>query len=338
MGQQPKVSIIVPVYNVEAHLTQCLDSLTGQTWQYLEIILVNDGSIDGSYEICRDYARRDNRIRLISKANGGLSDARNKGLDAAEGAYILLVDSDDYIEKNAVSRLVETARKHRADVVVCNYDMVSETGERIPSEDPYRDPEQVYETGTEFYREGCAADQGNKTCNLAWGKLYRGSLFQQIRYPVGRLLEDEWTTYKLLAEAGRTVYVHEILCHYRIRRNSIMTGDNPAKFWDALDAFEERVLFFKERQEWQIYWSTLNMLLGRYIVSYYTSELPERRQQIYQRCKALYQREKGRISSVKRTQYILFLSSPGLYRWVRNRLDGQLNRELRKEQRGKAGK
>ena len=153
MNCNGKVSVVVPVYNVESYLEKCMDSIVGQTYSNLEIILVNDRSTDGSCEICEKYAGRDGRIKLISKKNGGLSDARNAGLDAASGEYLFFVDSDDFLELNAISELVSRAKAYEADVVVCNYTYAHEKdGNLIPLRSSAEALE-VYETGTDFYRQ-----------------------------------------------------------------------------------------------------------------------------------------------------------------------------------------
>lgn len=318
MNKDYKVSIIVPIYNVEKYVAKCIDSLIGQTYSNIEIILVNDGSTDGSRGICEKYAHNDNRIKLINKNNGGLSDARNKGLDIATGEYVFLVDSDDYIDLNTISLLIKKAGEYQADVVVCNYIHVLEKQGDLFSFETSADTVEVYDTGIDFYRQICDGKNRIGHCNLAWGKLYKTSLFKKIRYPFGKIHEDEWTTYKVLAEAKRTVYIDDILYYYLIRDGSIMRTKKPERDLHRIEAYEERYKFFEERNEDKIVYHTLSMLLGGYIIDYYKISNPDIRKMLYKKCKKLYRKERKRFGLVKRCQYCLFLTSPQIYKKLRS--------------------
>ena len=321
MNCNGKVSVVVPVYNVESYLEKCMDSIVGQTYSNLEIILVNDGSTDGSCEICEKYAGRDGRIKLISKKNGGLSDARNAGLDAASGEYLFFVDSDDFLELNAISELVSRAKAYEADVVVCNYTYAHEKdGNLIPLRSSAEALE-VYETGTDFYRQCCRDNNRLGHSNLAWGKLYRMNLFKDIRFPVGKIHEDEMTIYKVLAEALRTVYLDDVLYYYVVRAGSIMSVKSPEQDLHRIEAYEERYRFFEARNENEIVNHTLSLLLGGYILDYYRIDNPETKKELYEKCKGVFREERKRFHFLKKCQYVLFLGSPKIYRIVR-RMDG----------------
>ena len=214
MEQKPLLSVIVPVYKVEAYLPQCVDSLCSQTYPNLEIILVDDGSPDRCGALCDDYARRDSRFRVIHKENGGLSDARNAGIEAATGEYLAFADSDDWLEPDAYQALMEAALRHRAELVCAGrYD--EEEGACTVGLCPERE-ELV--SGTELVRRIFHWDHLD---SAAWDKLYARRLFRDIRYPVGRVVEDVPTTYRIALLAGGGVLLPKPVYHYRHRSGSI---------------------------------------------------------------------------------------------------------------------
>ena len=202
------ISVIVPIYKVEAYLKKCIKSIQNQTYSNLEIILVDDGSPDGCGAICDRYAKEDTRIRVIHKENGGLSDARNKGLDIATGEYILFVDSDDYIHPQMVEILLQHLEVVDADMAVCGFKTVEENEEVI------FDCFDICETaGREKKTEVVGIDAGevfegqavmnnlqykNLLTVVAWNKLYKAELFAELRYPKGRVQEDEFLVHHIL--------------------------------------------------------------------------------------------------------------------------------------------
>lgn len=216
--EQPLISVIVPVYNVEAYLCRCVDSILAQTYGHLEVILVDDGTKDNSDKICDDYAARDPRVKVIHKENGGLSSARNAGLDVAKGEYIGFVDSDDWIEPDCYAHMLSCLKKHDAKVACAGrYDVYSATGERKVGLCPAR--EELLDAGEMVSRiflwDGCDS--------AAWDKLYHRSLFEGIRYPLGKICEDVPTTYRVILKAGRVVMCDKPLYNYYHRPGSITT-------------------------------------------------------------------------------------------------------------------
>ena len=172
-----KVSVIVPVYNVEKYLKQCLDSIVDQTLEDLEIVLVDDGSVDSSGTICDEYAKKDSRIEVIHKANGGLSDARNVGISKAKGRYIGFVDSDDYIKEDMYEILLNLIKKYDADVSICNLYDVIDGNECIRNK----------ENGIREYSRLDILKEVLLDKNIqsyAWNKLYEKELFDEIKYPI----------------------------------------------------------------------------------------------------------------------------------------------------------
>lgn len=213
------VSVIVPVYKVEKYLPQCIESIINQEYSELEIILVDDGSPDNCGKICDEYEKRDSRIRAIHKANGGLSDARNAGIDAAAGAYITCVDSDDLIHSRYVLRMMELMRED-VDLVVCASRKFADGTEPGKTCSIFETPD-VF-TSAEALRELLRQD-GQNFEPSACGKLYRRELFDNdLRFPLGVYCEDLALTYRLVDRAKKTVRTKEPLYYYRQRAESIM--------------------------------------------------------------------------------------------------------------------
>lgn len=242
------VSVIVPVYNVEQYLEQCLDSIIKQTYSSLEILIINDGSTDQSGEIASRYAGLDDRIILLEKKNGGLSDARNYGLDRVSGDYIMFVDSDDYIEADMVEYLLNVIEKADAQIAVCGYRIVGEDGENLPDWESFpkekvvcsRDYWKVYHE--EAYIYGV----------VAWNKLYHKAVFDRIRFPAGKVHEDEFILHKLIHIVDRIVCCPAKKYQYRQRKGSIMNlrghgGSRDFFSADALQAFLIRLEYFMKK-------------------------------------------------------------------------------------------
>lgn len=235
------ISVIVPVYKVEKYLERCVESIRNQTYSNIEIILVDDGSPDSCPTVCDRYAEKDGRIRVIHKENGGLSDARNVGIDAACGEYIGFVDSDDYIHSEMYENLVRSIKKTGAEIAVCGVRKVYDTD---PEEQPVRDQDKVKVcSGIQAVKNIFEPDLYLQSV-VAWNKLYRKELFDNVRYPVGKLHEDEFTTYKLLNKCKKVVYIEEKYYYYYQRTDSIM-GRKAVHFTnDNLEAYEEMAEFF----------------------------------------------------------------------------------------------
>ena len=210
-----KVSVIIPVYKVEPYLNKCVDSVINQTYRNVEIILVDDGSPDRCGEICDEYASKDNRIKVIHKQNGGLSDARNEGLKIATGEYISLLDSDDYWKPKYLEDSVSFLQDNNVDLVVFPLCSVNEKGEIIKELDSRKmkvlTPEEALCMMFSSSLPWCAQ-----------GKLYKKHLFDGITYPVGMLMEDKATTYKIFEKCNRILFVECSDYMYLIREGSIM--------------------------------------------------------------------------------------------------------------------
>ncbi|MDO4780792.1 MAG: glycosyltransferase [Candidatus Saccharibacteria bacterium] len=212
-----KVSVIVPVYNVEAYLCRCVDSILAQTYQNTEIILVDDGSPDNCPAICDQYATQDKRVKVIHKQNGGLSDARNAGIAAATGEWLAFVDGDDWVEQPFIATLVKTAVDSEADVAVCGYKLIYPGWSQAVTVGRHMvlDRETALVDLLTYQRYGGV---------MTWNKLYRARLFHDnaIQFPKGKIHEDNFTTYKTYMVAQRVAYCDEPLYGYVQREDSIM--------------------------------------------------------------------------------------------------------------------
>lgn len=219
------ISVIIPVYNVEKYLVECVESVLNQTYKNLEIILVDDGSPDRCPEMCDEYARKDSRVKVIHKKNGGLSDARNAGIDVATGEYISFVDSDDYVSEDMIGVLYERAVQTQADLTFCSIEKVDENGKRISLENVGTS---VYDRN-EFWENKYYQQQSAST--VAWNKLYKKHIFYKLRYAVGRIHEDDIILLKVIEKCNIIATVQQGRYMYRQRNDSIMhTEYTLAKF------------------------------------------------------------------------------------------------------------
>ena len=240
--QTPLVSIIVPIYKVESYLRRCLDSIVHQTYTNLEIILVDDGSPDNSPQICDEYASRDNRIVVIHKKNGGLSDARNAGLDICTGEYISFIDSDDWVEKNYIETLISSALMQDADIVIGSFDLIR---------DNKSEASEPFQSGTFDKKEIFFKIITAQTTHLgiSWGKLYKKKILGGEHFPVGKTQEDNYTSYKFIYKAHKICCVDRVLYHYFQRENSISKLDTSNNFMDVV---KEQFDFLLEKKEYEL--------------------------------------------------------------------------------------
>lgn len=259
------ITVIVPVYNVEKYLSKCIESIINQTYSDLEIILIDDGSTDRSGEICDEYQKKDNRIKVIHKKNGGLSDARNWGLNIATGKYIAFLDSDDWIDKDLYKQLYNLINKYNSDIAICNFkNAYSEDIELI-----YSDKEEVYSNVQAL--EKIYSEQYLQMI-VAWNKLYRAEIIKDKRYPVGKIHEDEFLTPILLERANKIVYTNSELIYYRQTPNSIMNSKFNIKRLDYLYSVDNRIKLFKEKKLDYLYSKALGEKVTAIINFYYKTK------------------------------------------------------------------
>lgn len=252
---EPLISIIIPIYRVEQYLRRCLDSVVNQTYANLDIILVDDGSPDNCPQICDDYAAKDNRITVIHKKNGGLSDARNAGLDICKGKFISFVDSDDWIDTNYVKVLFDLLTETNTDIAIANFFKTDGT-KKAPAFPIH------HKTLTPAEAIICCTRGNTPAFAISCSKLYKKELFDNLRFPVGKYHEDEFTTHLLFYKSASIAYTSQVLYYYYSRETSIMATQHP---YDALEAFEQRYLFFKEKKELELLPHLLPPLCWHYL-------------------------------------------------------------------------
>ena len=236
----PLISVIVPVYKVEPYLSRCIDSILSQTFTDFELILVDDGSPDSCGKICDDYSQKDKRIKVIHKENGGLSSARNAGIDWAfansNSQWLTFIDSDDWIHPQYLELLFSTATSTNTDICVCEYTeaTIFSSFEKLNNVTTQQTtPEELF-----VYHHIIAT--------VAWGKLYKKSCFEKIRYPLGKIHEDEYTTYKILFEKSYVSYLNATLYFYYSNPDGITRIEWTPQKLDSIRALEEQINYFRK--------------------------------------------------------------------------------------------
>jgi glycosyltransferase involved in cell wall biosynthesis len=220
------VSIVIPVYNVEPYIERCLKSVISQSYKNIEIILIDDGSTDNSATICDQYSKIDTRIKVIHKKNGGLSSARNVGINISSGTYICFIDSDDYISEDYVDYLYSLINKYDSDISVCDCEMFFDKLKNIKQKEEIQIFDKIEMLKNVLY--------GKHSYISAWGKLYKKDLFEDINYPEGQIYEDVNTTYLLYEKANNVVVSNQKKYYYYIHNNSITTKSFSEKNFDIL--------------------------------------------------------------------------------------------------------
>ena len=252
------ISVIVPIYNVEKYLSECIESILHQTYKNLEIILVDDGSPDGCGKICDEYEKKDNRIKVNHKKNGGLGDARNKGIKAATGEYLFFVDSDDVLEYLILEKLHDALFQMKAQVAICGFQYIDHLGVK---KDKCSATDKLFlASGKEIQKRYFGTYNDSMIYTVAWNKLYRKELFQNIEYPSGVLHEDEFLTLRLLYPAEIIAVIPYIGYLYRMRDESIMDCFDARRF-QLFDAYLARLQFYEEKNEKELWTRTFQLYL-----------------------------------------------------------------------------
>lgn len=223
--QDKKVSIIIPLYNVADYVGECIESLIRQTYQNLEIIIVDDDSSDNSLEICNAASKKDSRIKVVHKENGGAASARNRALDLRTGEYTCFVDSDDYVEEDYIERLVYVLETTEADVAVCSFTYLYKNSTLNKG---YNGP-QIEMTQIEYLQRFLS----DWTCGLIWNKIFKTEVVGKIRFPEGHKIDDEFFTYRLIMNCKKVTMFSDALYNYRMRASSVMKES---------DSYRERIL------------------------------------------------------------------------------------------------
>ena len=258
------VSVIIPIYKIEDYIYHSVESVVNQTYQNIEIILVDDGSPDKCPKICDEWAEKDNRVKVIHKKNGGLSDARNAGLDIAKGNYIIFLDGDDKMDVDAVKILYETIIKNNADIVMTDYCYIKAIDE-IPNVEKNNYVETIYE-GKDIFE--LIYNKKHPKIMLSWGKIYKKEIFDDIRFPKGKIHEDDYVLHRVLHKTNKFVHISTELFLNSLRPGSITASKFTSKRFDALDAILDRVEFCKKEKP-EYYQKSVYKLL-KVTMLYYT--------------------------------------------------------------------
>ena len=311
---EPLISVIVPVYKVEQYLDRCVKSIVTQSYDNLEIILVDDGSPDRCSAMCDTWAEKDNRIQVIHKTNGGLSDARNAGVRACTGEYAVFVDSDDFIESQMIEKLYTAAVKYDAPLAICRVhcmdDLGNPTGESdelcMPGE--CLDAEQLLPL---FYQAS------GQFCIVAWNKLYHRSLLKEALFPVGKWHEDEFVAAQVIWKAQRIALVDHVGYYYITKRaGSIMSVQNDPRRLDALEARLERYRFYQQIGQTELLHETRARVLTELEEYYWGEKSSDPR---YDEKMAWLRQEYGRLTGLPLKEWLkwkVFRISPKLEKFL----------------------
>lgn len=246
MYEPERVSVIVPVYNVKEYIREALESLLAQTYRNLEILVVDDGSTDGSGKICDEYARKDGRIRVIHQENRGLSSARNTALDVMTGDLVMFLDSDDAYYPEMISKLVEARKDEQADIAMCRFADCRTMEKKEPAAaskhiSPSGSP------GTYDRVKALRALAVGKINHSVWNKIYRRALWDDIRFPDGHVYEDLLTTYRIMNRIEKLILLDNVLYQKRIRQEAITTTFSEKNIQDRILSFSMQESFIHEQ-------------------------------------------------------------------------------------------
>lgn len=235
------ISIIIPIYNGEKYMRKCLNSITNQKYNDFEVLMIDDGSTDGSKEICIEYEKKDSRFKLFTKENGGSASARNLGLDLAKGDYISFIDVDDYIGKDFLFELYNAAQNNNSDIVICGFAIVSEE----KKQHVLGDSGQIRNyTKHEIYKAFCEK-KTYLSIAVLWNKIYKKEIFEDLRFPMNKGIDDEYLICQIINNANQITLMDKQLYFYYMSENSQMRNSIPSiKKIDNIEAIEWQLEFF----------------------------------------------------------------------------------------------
>ncbi|SKB66366.1 Glycosyltransferase involved in cell wall bisynthesis [Lachnospiraceae bacterium] len=310
----PLISVLVPAYEAEKYIKQCIMSISHQSWENLEIIVVDDGSKDRTGEIADECASSDGRIRVIHQENAGVASARNALINSAKGEYILQVDADDYISPKTVETLYKTLIETDADMCVCTMT----TGDLPDYEFHVNENRRVdtYEGADKFLK---LFDDRKFDSIVPWEKLCKKELFNGLHYPDGKIHEDEYLAHYLLDHAKRVTYTDDVLFYYRVEKKSITKSSFSMKRLDCIPALLDRIRFFEEKGERELVRICYLDFLKRFQYYYYgiRYHFPEKtglRHELFDTYADVYRKAHGKrmLSPVQTILFGLFIVSPYL--------------------------
>lgn len=312
----PKITVIVPVYKVEPYIHRCVDSILAQIFADFELILVDDGSPDNCGTICDEFASEDARIHVIHQKNAGLSAARNAGIDWAfansDSEWLAFIDSDDWVHPQYLELLYQAAQAGHTKISVCEYIETEQLG-----------PVDETAPGTRLMNWDELFLEKNLIAILAWNKLYAKELFEGLRYPVGKIHEDEFLTYKLLIRAGKCAYLSAALYYYFINPHGITKSRFSLNRLDVVDALEERIAYVKPMHNRKVMEYCVRSFLScsqdrvfqLRTAEHIPSELrAQKEREIKLRCRIILARYGLQYAPPKKCKTMYQFAFPGLYR------------------------
>ena len=310
-----KISIVIPVYKVEKYIDQCVQSVLKQTYQNLEIILVDDESPDKCPEICEQYAREDDRVKVIHQKNLGLSGARNTGMQYVTGDYVLFLDSDDFLALDYCERMIEAAKKENADIVVGEIISVDDDGGLLDDKTGLHFEQSKTIDNAQAMRQ---LVEQTEMKGYAWGKLYKYAVAEGIAYPVGKVYEDRFTLPLYFQRAQRISLCRQAITYYRMRTTSISHDVSIKKLNDLLEA-EEWMIGFCKKNYPELVTTMESVYFGRYIhlwILLYDAGKKEEAKELVNRMKSVYKiyAEHSGIRRAHKISYRMIFMMPGLYR------------------------
>lgn len=269
------ISIIVPVYNIEKYIEKCIRSILNQSFKKIEVILVDDGSTDGSLAICQQYSKLDERIKVITKENGGLSSARNEGIKQSTGEYIAFIDGDDFVHPQYIEKLYNTLSSFDADMSVCGIEIVDENGKITDK----LSTGAIYKQYCPFTREKLSpieverryyTEENGFIFVVAWNKLYKRQIFENLLYDEGKIYEDEYLFSTLLRKCREISFVTDKLYFYVQRNNGITSKSKQRdKFQYISEIFYRRISIYENEQNQELIIRACEKFLRQIITYYY---------------------------------------------------------------------
>lgn len=325
------ISIIVPIYNVKDYLCECIDSILNQTYTDLEILLVDDGSTDGSGEICDRYKTLDSRIQVLHKKNGGLADARNAGIKIATGRYIGFVDSDDYIHPRMYELLYDSCERNQAEIAMCKF----QTFENTVVECKY-----VRQASKCFTRDEILSAYINENTKelitpSVWSKLFRRDCIEGLEFPIGKLCEDIVFTAKAFYNANKVIYLEMELYYYRQRAGSIMSDSSVLvrRIREELEQYVDRLSFIQETGNRELVQGCQYALYNRIFLRYcditddilrenkearmLKRQLEAQMQDLHKEAKRYYLKVRKQYTLFQNLRIWLGLEIPSSYRYIK---------------------
>ena len=320
------ISIIVPVYNTEKYLKRCINSIINQTYKNIELILVDDGSLDNSGKICDEYAKKDNRIKVIHKTNGGMSSARNCGLDIATGNYIAFVDSDDYIALNMLETMRLYIVDNEVDMAVCGFTRLTEN--KILSEQGKNVISGVYSAENLFESETAHIDGVKDRVSLytesLWNKLYKKKIFHDLRLKVGKNHEDFYIMHHIISRCKKVYLSNDVFYFYWYNTNSVSAVKYNITRLDAVEAHLDRIDLLEKigihnRIGFYLY-SAINILtMGSKLLDKRDKLVKSRIKELRKGIILSYKKHYKKMCTKYRVCAMMFKYSFSIYAWLRNR-------------------